>query len=201
TPGIGFPLAAAGICALLYFAPLYLDGLAANWEILLFFLGLILLALEVFVIPGFGVAGITGIVLTVTSLILSLIRNSNFDFSNTTGAEVQSALTVVFVSLVAFVGGLFIFGKGFANSPLSKKLVLLDTLKDARVGGNAMASTSSLIGISGVALTSLRPLGKIRIGEDVVNAKSSGEFISEGSEILVIGKELGYWVVEKSTLV
>ncbi len=59
SPGIGFPLAAAGIAAVLYFAPLYLEGLAENWEIVLFVAGVILLMIEVFAIPGFGVAGVS----------------------------------------------------------------------------------------------------------------------------------------------
>ncbi|MGI9544618.1 MAG: NfeD family protein, partial [Cyclobacteriaceae bacterium] len=63
TPGVGFPILAALIAAILYFTPYYLNGLAENWEIILFFVGLVLIALEVFVIPGFGIAGISGIVL------------------------------------------------------------------------------------------------------------------------------------------
>lgn len=61
TPGIGFPLAAAGLAALLYFGPLYIEGLAANWEILLFIAGIILIGVEIFVIPGFGISGITAL--------------------------------------------------------------------------------------------------------------------------------------------
>lgn len=61
TPGLGFPSAAALVAAILYFAPLYLDGLAQNWEILVFIIGLLLIAAEIFVIPGFGIAGISGI--------------------------------------------------------------------------------------------------------------------------------------------
>ena len=80
TPGIGFPLAVAVLAALLYFAPLYIEGLAANWEILMFVIGLILLAVEIFVIPGFGIAGISGIVLVIAGLTLSLLENVNFDF-------------------------------------------------------------------------------------------------------------------------
>lgn len=68
TPGIGFPLAIAIAAALLYFAPLYIEGLAANWEILIFIIGLVLIALEIFVIPGFGVAGVSGIVLVLAGL-------------------------------------------------------------------------------------------------------------------------------------
>ena len=62
SPGIGFPLAMDIIGALLYFAPLYLEGLAANWEIIIFVVGILLLAVEIFILPGFGVAGIGGII-------------------------------------------------------------------------------------------------------------------------------------------
>jgi len=84
TPGIGFPLILAVTAALLYFAPLYLHGLAEYWEILLFVVGLILLFVEIFALPGFGFVGITGIVLMVTSLVLALIFNVGFDFTFTT---------------------------------------------------------------------------------------------------------------------
>ncbi len=59
TPGIGLPSAIACTAAVLYFTPLYIDGLAANWEILLFVIGIILLIFEFLVIPGFGIAGIS----------------------------------------------------------------------------------------------------------------------------------------------
>ncbi|MGW8316797.1 MAG: NfeD family protein, partial [Bacteroidales bacterium] len=62
SPGIGFPLAAAILAALLYFAPLYLEGLAENWELILFIVGVILIMVEIFAIPGFGVAGVAGII-------------------------------------------------------------------------------------------------------------------------------------------
>lgn len=80
SPGIGFPLGVAILGAILYFAPLYLEGLAENWEILLFIAGLILLAVEIFVLPGFGVAGILGISLVFLGLVLSLLHNVRFNF-------------------------------------------------------------------------------------------------------------------------
>ena len=58
SPGLGLPLLAAVIAAILYFTPYYLNGLAENWEILMFIAGLILLGVEIFVIPGFGFIGI-----------------------------------------------------------------------------------------------------------------------------------------------
>ena len=62
TPGIGLPLVTAIVGALLYFAPAYIGHLAQSWEIALFIVGLLLIGAEIFVIPGFGVCGISGIV-------------------------------------------------------------------------------------------------------------------------------------------
>src|SRR5699024_10056065 len=70
TPGVGFPILAAFIALVLYLTSYYLNGLAENWEIIVFFIGIALLLVEIFVIPGFGVAGISGLVLMVGSLIL-----------------------------------------------------------------------------------------------------------------------------------
>ena len=75
SPGLGLPSVIALLGAVLYFSPLYISGLALNWEIILFVLGLILLAVEIFVTPGFGVAGVIGAILTLTSLIFAMIDN------------------------------------------------------------------------------------------------------------------------------
>ncbi|MCB9261834.1 MAG: nodulation protein NfeD [Flavobacteriales bacterium] len=198
TPGVGFPLAAAIIAALLYFAPLYLDGLAQHWEILLFVIGLILIGLEIFVIPGFGVTGISGILLTVTSLILSLLRNVDLDFSGTTEYEVSAAMMTVFVALVGFFVGAFFFGKGLMNTPLMRKLVLQNTLADAKAGIHIIEKPGQeMLGKTGIAHTDIRPIGKMRVDDDVVEVKSFGEFIAKDSKVRIITRELGYWVVEK----
>lgn len=195
SPGIGFPLAIAILSALLYFAPLYLEGLAANWEILLFIVGLILIGLEIFVIPGFGVAGISGIALTIVSLVLSLIRNVDFDFSYTESGEMIRALTIVLMALVGFTLGAIIMGKGLMNTPLFRRLVLDTTLENAKANMPAMVETAAE---TGIAHTDLRPIGKIRLGEEIVEAKTMGEFIGEGESVRVIGRELTYFVVERS---
>jgi membrane-bound serine protease (ClpP class) len=80
TPGVGFPLIAATIALVLYLVPYYLNGLAAYWEILALFIGVLLIIAEVFFIPGFGVAGVSGITLTVVSLVLIMLNNDFFNF-------------------------------------------------------------------------------------------------------------------------
>jgi membrane-bound serine protease (ClpP class) len=78
TPGVGFPGLMALIGAALFFAPSYMMGLVESWEIVLFGIGVLLLLAEIFIIPGFGVAGIAGIVLVVGSLFAALIGNIGF---------------------------------------------------------------------------------------------------------------------------
>lgn len=60
TPGIGFPIAVSILATMLYFVPLYLEGIAAHWEFLLFVLGIGLIIVEIFVTPGVGVIGVLG---------------------------------------------------------------------------------------------------------------------------------------------
>jgi len=104
TPGIGFPLALAITAALLYFIPYYLNGLAENWEILAFVIGIILLAVEFFVIPGFGVFGVAGIVLTLGGLVLGMLPNEAFDFEWVSSAQLFEALLTVILASLAAVG-------------------------------------------------------------------------------------------------
>jgi len=81
TPGIGFPIMASLTALILYLVPYYLNGVAENWEIVLFFVGIVLIAIEVFIIPGFGVFGVFGLFTSIGSLILIMLNNDFFDFT------------------------------------------------------------------------------------------------------------------------
>ena len=91
SPGIGIPLGVCVFASILYFAPLYLEGLAANWEILLFVVGVILLIIEFIAFLGFGVLGFIGIVLVISGLALSLLNNKGLDFSHITFNGIMTA--------------------------------------------------------------------------------------------------------------
>ena len=80
TPGIGFALCASIVAGLLYFAPLYFDGYADAWEGAVIVVGVLLLLLEIFVVPGFGIFGIVGIICLFGGLFLSMVDNDLFDF-------------------------------------------------------------------------------------------------------------------------
>lgn len=198
SPGVGFPLIIAILGATLYFAPLYLEGLAANWEILIFILGLALLAVEIFVIPGFGVAGISGIFLIVMSLTLSLVHNQGFDFSFSGTTPVIKAFFVVIIAM----GASF-----FVSIWLSKKLLTtsrfgelaLSTTQQATDGfTSADLSLKQLIGKTAIAVTMLRPAGKIEINNEIYDATAESGYIDKGESVIIVKYENQQMMVRKS---
>lgn len=187
TPGIGFPLAAAVVAAVLYFSPLYIDGLAANWEIILFVIGLVLIGLEVFVIPGFGVAGVSGITLVVLGLTFSMLDNDWFNFEPVGFNKLLEALGIVLSGL---------FGSLLAIIYLSKKILVsksglgariaLQTEENVELGYIGVeASMKELVGETGVAATTLRPSGKVEINEEIYDAVAETGFVEKGQSIKV----------------
>lgn len=188
TPGVGFPIAASLLALILYFVPYYLTGLAENWEIIAFFLGLILIGLEVFVIPGFGVAGILGITLTLGSLILVMLNNDAFDF---TFVEFDSILIAVVVACIGVVGGLillFVVGVKMTDTKFFARVALTDTMNRSE-GYTSSFNDKTLVGKSGIAHTVLRPSGKVLIDGDVYDAYTRGDYIDKDQKIVVTSDE------------
>jgi len=199
TPGIGFPLGAAALSATLYFAPLYLEGMADNWEIIVFILGIILLAVEIFAIPGFGVAGATGLVLIVGALTLAMVDNIVFDSGDIPLVlnTILRAFAQVIVSLIiALILSLYL-GKKLFTSQLFPNLALRDTqkLEDGYVG--VETKNKILAGKTGIAHTVLRPSGMVEVEGEIYDAISNYGFIERGSKVKVISYETGQLHVEK----
>lgn len=198
TPGIGFPLAASVLAAILYFAPLYLEGLAANWEILLFFVGAILLLVEIFVIPGFGVAGISGIALILFSLVSSLLQNEGFDFEvpqSGAGLSVVQALATVLIPFGVLTTFLLFFGQNLLQMSAFKRLTLQST-QDTDAGYVVADQQHHLVGETGLAMTDLRPAGKVQIAGKPYDAKSTTGWIDKGTTVRIVAQERFELVVE-----
>lgn len=184
TPGIGFALGVAVVCASLFFAPLYLQGLADNWEIVLFILGLILLALEVFVIPGFGLAGILGLIMIACGLVFSMLANDFLDFKISQPGLLMNSVIIVLGSMILAIVLMVIFGKNILNSSAFKHLVLEDEQR-AETGYVSSGPKVNLINKTGKARTVLRPSGKIEIDGVWYDAVALDGFIDVGEEIYV----------------
>jgi membrane-bound serine protease (ClpP class) len=197
TPGIGFPLGVAITAAVLYFAPLYIDGLAANWEIIVFVIGLVLIALELFVIPGFGIAGISGITLVVIGLVLSLLNNVNFDFEPVETGEVGKALLTV-TGGIGFGFGLVLYlSSRIGAKGIFRNVALQATMEKSEGYMGVEMIGLQMVGKSGIASTVLRPSGKVRIDGVVYDAVSEDGFIEKGQAVKVLRYETGQVYVEK----
>lgn len=198
TPGLGFPSIAAITAALLYFAPLYLEGLASHWEILVFIAGVVLVAVEIFAIPGFGIAGISGIVLVVTGLTLSLINNIGFDFSPVNFDNFIFSFFLVIISiLISIIASYFITKSLFTKNRMFGSLAL-ETVASADEGYIASDSRyREMVGKTGKAHTILRPVGKVMIAGELFDATALTGYIEKGEDVEVVRYEAAQLFVKR----
>ena len=199
SPGIGFPLGAAIFGAILYFAPLYLQGFVEHWELILFIVGLILIIVEIFAIPGFGIAGISGIILMITGLTLSMVDNIVFQLDLGLAIEATiKALFIVIVSIFLSISiSLILTKQVFGSKRLKFALHSTQETELGFVGVDAEKQKKS-IGKTGKAITILRPAGKVEIEGEVYDAVSEVGYINMGEEIKVIRDEAGQIYVTKN---
>lgn len=195
SPGIGFPLAASILAAVFYFTPYYMNGLAEYWEIILFIVGLILIMLEVFVIPGFGVAGILGGMLTISSFFLVMVNNVTFDFTYVPTAQINRALSVMTISIIGSGILIFVGAKYLFQSKAFDRIALNTTL--SKEDGYVSNTLKHFIGKQGVAYTVLRPSGKIMIDGTLHNAEARNGFIEKGKNVEVIGEDTSTLIVKE----
>ncbi len=187
TPGVGFPGAAALIALVLYLVPYYLNGLAQNWEIITLFIGFVLIALEVFVIPGFGVAGFTGITITIGSLVLIMINNNAFDFEFVPMNDILTALASAMGGILGGIVLLFVGSARLANTKLYRRIALTD-VQERTEGYTSNVNKEAMNGKRGLSQTVLRPSGKITIDGHQYDAFTRGEFIDKGKPVEVINE-------------
>lgn len=185
-PGTLLPIGLSLIGAVFYFAPLYLEGLAANWEILLFAVGVILIIVEIFVTPGSFVIGAAGILCTITGLALALVRNIDFDFTFVPHGALSFAFLMVAVAMAIPLILLVAFGKSLFTSPFFKEVSNVGELKNSKGFSIKDHSLQNLIGSSGSAITNLRPSGKVEINGEPYNSVTDGGFIEKGEHVKVI---------------
>ncbi len=188
TPGVGFPIIASLVALLLFLTPYYLNGLAAHWEIIAFFLGIGLLAVEIFVIPGFGIAGIGGITLAVGSLILMMLNNDFFDFTFVPEGDVLQAVASALSGIILGVTILMFSGAKLINSSIFNRVALM-SVQDKLDGYSSYFREQSLIGKKGLTYTALRPCGKIMIDGELYEACTRGDYLDKKEEVLVIDDE------------
>jgi membrane-bound serine protease (ClpP class) len=191
-PGVLIPGIVACAAFVLLIAPPLLNNMASWWEVAAMLLGVVLLILEIFVLPGFGICGVAGIVLFLVGLVGTFIgAGSGGLFPDTPGAksELMSGVTTVVLSAATAGGLMWFIAKHFGSLPLLNKLVLKDDTSGDT--GDLLAAMGPIdravdTGDVGVALTPLRPAGRVQIGEQIVDVVSDFGFIRAGAQVRVV---------------
>lgn len=199
SPGIGFPLVAAVTGAVLYFAPLYLEGLAQNWELLVFLLGIGLLLLEIFVIPGFGVAGVTGIIFIITGLAFAMIDNDIvFNGGDYNLRPLIKPFAMVLVSgTFAFFMSVYLASRLYGSRSFSH-IVLHTSLTDKKgFVGVEKESLQHLAGAEGTVATDLKPQGTVEIEGNRYPAQIDYGYAQKGERVSVFKIEGGRLFVKR----
>ena len=168
----------------LFFGSSLILGLAGWEEVLLLGLGLIALAVEVFILPGFGVAGIAGILAIVASMVLAMMGGYP------TNGDVAQALAVLGASLFITTAVIYAWLRHLPNSGRFSGL-LLQGAGHREAGFTTAPARPELIGRDGMAITDLRPSGTARIGEERIDVVTEGEYVPQGSRVQVVRSE-GY---------
>lgn len=196
TPGVGLPGLVALICFVIIIGSKYLVGLA-NWvEVALFIAGLLLLLVEIFVLPGFGIAGVLGIICMLFGLFGMLIRNSPGELPwphTPLDWEVfERNVYGLLGGIVTFLIGLPILARYLPKIPVARRLVLAGPQEPAEMGAAAgwaaakpSAETPVQAGQKGISLSQLRPAGKAEFGGLRLDVVSGGELIEAGRQIIV----------------
>ena len=192
SPGFGFPVIIGVISLLLFFGSSYILQLASIINIVLFIIGIILLLLEIFVIPGFAITGVIGIILIIGSIFLSLIGN-NLPFWDS-GAVSKAIIQLSASLLFAFIL-IYILAKFLPKSSAFSRLVLSNEEK-ADQGFVSYPSIKELMGMEGIALTTLRPAGSAEFNGQKYDVVADWEYIPKGNKVKVIRVE-GIKVVVK----
>ena len=168
----------------LFFGSSLILGLAGWEEILLLGLGLLALAVELFIIPGFGIAGIVGIVAIVGSMVLAMIGAAP------TSGDIAQALAVLGASLFITAAVIYAWVRHLPNSGRFRGLLLQGAVH--RSEGFVSAPTrGDLLGVDGVAVTDLRPSGTARVGEERLDVVTEGGFIAAGTRVRIVQSD-GY---------
>jgi membrane-bound serine protease (ClpP class) len=200
-PGVGIPGVIAALCFVLFFwSQSQMNGQITLLAVLLFLLGLVLIAIEVFLVPGFGVIGVSGIALVLVGLGLATVDRlpqTSQEWASFGGTLTSFGVGLVIATAVAFMAARYLPSIPYANRlmllPPSEKL---ETETETDLSASGLAEMAGLLGAVGTAATMLRPAGMAQFGDTYVDVVTEGSFIPAGARVQVVEIE-GHRVVVK----
>ncbi len=199
-PGKLFPMLASLLAALLYFLPYYWAGTVQTWELCLFVVGVVLLMLEIFVIPGFGVVGIAGFAAVFAALGLVTLNNHYLDFSQVSSGQISQALFTTLAGALGSILLLLVTAQALTHTTWFKKVSLQTVLSSEAGYHTKQLDLEQLIGEKGVVYTVLRPSGKILVHHTIYDASTQNKFVEKGTLVEIVGVKGNSLVVQPFTL-
>jgi membrane-bound serine protease (ClpP class) len=185
TPGIGIAGVAGLICLAIFFWGHHIAGLAGAEELLLIVIGIGFLAAEIFVIPGFGIAGVLGLLMIMTGLLTAMVQRYPGGSFVVPWSSLEGPLAVLGSSLIGATIGAIVLTRYLPQSRLFKPL-RLDTSMTAAGGYVASSSTKDLVGLRGTTLSPLRPSGSARFGDRKLDVITTGQFVDSGQDVRIV---------------
>lgn len=197
TPGVGLGAAVALVSFALFFWSRYLDQTAGTLEIVMFLVGLLMILMEVFVLPGFGIFGLGGGLLIISSLILA---SQTFVIPRTEAelAELRRSMTVVAGAGAGVFALAFALRHVLPRAPVLNRMVLEPPPPEERItlsSRESLAHYSHLVGVQGEATTDLRPAGKALIDDQLIDVIAEGLPLDRGTRVVVVAAQANRVVV------
>jgi membrane-bound serine protease (ClpP class) len=186
TPGFGGAGALGAACLALFFGSHMVIGMADWIDLALIIAGFLLILAEIFLLPGFGIAGVAGFACLLGGCYLALVKAPMPEFA-WEYAAMQQALYTLCVGMFSFIGFVIVSGFVIPYTPLGNAMILSASLNtEAGYTAQTAEVSDAAVGLRGVAATKLRPAGKGRFGDQKLDVVTRGEFLEEGTPIAIL---------------
>jgi membrane-bound serine protease (ClpP class) len=198
-PGTAVGGLIATLCFAAFFWSRFLGGTSGWLEVMLFVTGLAFVAVEIFLLPGFGISGMLGGILVVVSIVLAsqrvVIPRTSYDLNS-----LLTFLSVMVGSGVGFVGLALVLRRYFGLIPTLSGIVLQPPAPEPAAAAEPQTDwRAGLLGAEGVSVTALRPAGKARFGERTLDVVAEGSYILQGNPVRVVSIQGSRVIVEQVT--
>jgi membrane-bound serine protease (ClpP class) len=195
TPGFGLPGIAGLVAFALYFLGSHVAGFSGVEWLLVFALGLVLVVLEFFLFPGTIFVGLAGAGLMLLALVMAMVDVYPGGPTLPSFGQVRLPLTQILVAILGAVAAAWGLGLVLPKTPLYGRLVSASTSGDRTVAEQNRAQLAR-VGLVGVATSPLRPGGKARFGDQILDVISQGELVARGQQVRIIGHSGSEAIVE-----
>ena len=194
TPGVGVAGLVALICLAVFVGAPYLTGLASVWDLVLILLGVVLLLVEVLVIPGFGIAGVAGIIRVLVGVFGTFVPAEPGPWRviptlPATWEAIKSGVTAMVAAGLVSIAAMWYVTRYLPQIPLANQLILSGEVARGQTldaGSTTIETASVEPGDRGVALSILRPAGTARIRGERCNVVTQGEMIEKDAPVEVL---------------